>query len=97
MNKKDMLIYISVLILSALFLFIGNRIATANLQEPERFDDGTLYVGVVTQITDRIATQAAWQQGEDIDILFDARITRGARRGDIISGRPATTRLCYGQ
>jgi len=68
---------VGVLALSVIFLLVGNRVASA--ETGADVDYYAFYSGVVTQIIDRA----------EIDIFvhttFSARITRGARRGEVVT------------
>jgi len=53
MKAYDRIFYIAILALSALFLFVGNRIASGEAYTHDYFYDVSYYTGVVTEITDR--------------------------------------------
>lgn len=84
MKLNDSIIYVFVLVLSALFLFVGNRVASdGRVVSP--YDDMPYFAAVVTRIVNVRETPARWGDGTNVEITFDARITRGERRGDIIT------------
>ena len=70
--------YIGVLLLSVVFLFVGNRIATSGVLPPSGI--GTrVYSVVVTEMIDRVESELdMW--GADRSITFRARITSGTLR-----------------
>ena len=78
MKFKDWGFYIGILVLSALFLFAGNHIATRGTEARAR--RSTVYLtAVVTHVTGRF-------EGEhSTEIAFDARVTRGGRRGELLA------------
>ncbi|MCL2203061.1 MAG: YibE/F family protein [Defluviitaleaceae bacterium] len=87
MQRNDWLIYAGTLLVSVLFLFIGNRIAARETMEEDFFDHVTYYSARVTQIISREEVASGWGWDEDMlstYITFDARITRGERRGEEI-------------
>jgi len=82
MKMKHML-YLAVIIFSIAFLFIGNRIATQDETEHRYQHDDEWFAAIVTEITD--VEHAGDQYWDAVTVTFDARITRGPRRGDIVS------------
>jgi len=87
MNNK--LFHIGVLLASVIFLFVGNRIASANLELPTAGNNlsehtvvGELYfyAGVVTHIIDRVEEDIFGFTNTSIE--FGARLTGGGRRGE---------------
>jgi len=83
-NKyKNIVFYVSVIVLSALFLFIGNRVASGeNIDTYDEFEDLSFYSAIVTGIT---GIEERDQFGFiNTTIYFEARITWGARRGDMV-------------
>ena len=87
MLTKEKLFYIGVLIFSALFLLVGNRIASRDRYTlPDEFAM-QYYSGVVTEIVDRIQEDATfgWDDSNiDITLIFNVRITDGGQRGEIV-------------
>jgi len=81
--KPQHMMYLAVLIFSAVFLFIGNRIVTQGESTRNRVEVGEWLPAIVTEITD--VMQIGDQNWGGVTITFDARITRGERRGDIVS------------
>ena len=83
---KKTLIYLAVLVLSALFLLVGNRMVRTNFYD-DYADDAAYYTGVVTEIVARNRhTLGFGFDGADTEIIFDVRLTtRGQRRGEIIT------------
>ena len=86
MRSYEKIVYIGVLVFSVLFLIIGNRIAGGIAYNTEF--EPTYYTSVVIRIAER---------GENYDfgftssyIIFNARITGGERRGDIITAEQMT-------
>lgn len=87
-NQRSTLQYIVTIALSVLFLFIGNRMATTNLTIFDRNQYFESVEAVITEIID-IHTEHH-QMGDDFlvtntDIIFQARITRGERRDEIVT------------
>jgi len=82
---KKAAIYIMVIIFSALFLFLGNMIASGDAMDTdEEFYDVAFYTGVVTRIIDRVEE---YQFGFiNITVYFEARITDRPRQGEIVEG-----------
>ena len=82
MNLNNKYFHIGILLISVIFLFVGNRIASAGPQTRVESDESIFYTGVVTRIVDRIE--------EDnfgfinTNIVFEARITDRSRRGEEI-------------
>lgn len=89
--KTRHMIYIAVLIFSVTFLFIGNRIATGGVNVDEHQSSEEWMPARVTEITEVI--HEGDQYWSSVAIEFNARITRGARRGEIIS---ATQNIFHG-
>lgn len=89
MKLYDKLFYVGILILSALFLFVGNIIASGNSYEPANEFEIPYYTSVVTEIVERVETDGVWGWGTDTDIniTFNARITGSGRRGDIVTAQ----------
>ena len=102
MKHSGKMVYVAVIILSVLFLFVGNRVVTGDTQDICSYCDSDIdpysdydceycdindisfYIGVITQIVDRVEED---QFGfTNITTYFEARITSGERRGDIIAG-----------
>lgn len=82
LNNK--IVYAAVVIFSILFLFMGNRIAGGGVYAYEEWDDMSYYTGRVTRILDRVEED---QFGIiNITIYFEARITWGSRRGEVVQG-----------
>ena len=85
-NPTQIIFYLTTLTLSLLFLVAGNRIASRNIYQPHQAYAPTYYQGIVTAITDRIQdTSDQWFSGHEI--IFEARITRGPRRGEVVTAR----------
>jgi len=90
MKINEKLFYIGVLVLSALFLFIGNHVVSGDRYTPDIEFELSYYQGTVTEIIERSETPSAWEWGSsdlDIDIIFNVRLTGGGRRGDIVTAR----------
>jgi len=89
MKINEKLFYASVLVLSALFLLIGNRIATRDSYAPVIEFEIPYYTGVVTEIIDRQETVMSWDWGSDVNIsiTFYVRITDSGRRGEVVTAQ----------
>ena len=84
MKINEKIVYVAVLLFSVIFLFVGNRVASSGLDFFDEFEGLTYYNAVVVEIVDR--SYSDWDYG-GTHIFFDARITSGARRGDIITAQ----------
>jgi len=85
MKINDKACYIAILVLSMLFLFIGNRIASEDIDT--HYDEFELfyYTGIVTQVIERIEDTHEMDSAFEFTsfyIVFNARITSGERRGE---------------
>ena len=77
-----------ILVLSVLFLIVGNFLATRDFQREEDPFAATYYTGVITEILRRDETETEMGAGffaVNTEIEFLVRITRGERRGEIIT------------
>jgi len=81
--KKTHVIYLAVIIFSIAFLFIGNRIVTPSENARGNQNNEEWMAAIVTEITD--VERTSDQYWGAVTITFDARITRGPQRGDIVS------------
>ncbi|MCL2236075.1 MAG: YibE/F family protein [Defluviitaleaceae bacterium] len=93
MKKFDRWFYIAVLVLSAAFLFFGNRIASQGMFVSE-FEPMPVYSAIVREITER--QDMAELFGFDfvvVDtiVLFNAEITSGGRAGEMVQGEQSVT------
>lgn len=79
--------YICILVFSAAFLFFGNRVASRGPELSLVTFEPPLHSAVVTEVGERLETTAPWGWGQDITnvhISFDARITGGDLRDEIV-------------
>ena len=83
MNLNNKLFHIGVLFMSVIFLFLGNRIAGAGLQERIDIGEFAFYTGIVTQIVERVEEQVS--DFVNTSIIFEVRITDRPRRGEEIT------------
>ncbi|MCL2573039.1 MAG: YibE/F family protein [Defluviitaleaceae bacterium] len=86
MINFNRLFYIGILLFSVAFLFIGNRIASQNMFEPE-FEPMPVYSAVVIEITERDEEQLDFGWGyyvTSLRIFFDAQITSGELLDEIV-------------
>ena len=81
---KTKLFYIAVLLFSGLFLFVGNRIASSDINFSDDMQGQAYYSGVVTRVTDIAEVTDSWGF-TTTTVYFSARITGGERRGDEIT------------
>ena len=86
MEFKNKFFFTVVIFLSVLFLFAGNRIASANMDVFEDPYEMPFYSGVVREIL----SQSSYAEDNDFGfwgnyILFEAQITNGVRRGQEVS------------
>ena len=84
-NVKAWGFYFIVLILSVMFIFIGNNITSRNVVYSGFEQDIHYYPATITQIINRTET------GSFVNTTFYARITRGQRRGEIITAEQRLT------
>ena len=76
--------YFGVLILSIVFLFVGNRIASSDL-EYQDYNNGVIYyTGIVIQIIEHT------EENDRTTTTFDVRLTDGERSGDIVAAERRT-------
>ena len=84
MRLNGKIIYAAVLVLSALFLFVGNRIASVDFDDPNYDFDEPYYTGVVVEIIDRNQQEIGIGQ-YSTTITFEVRITTRERRGEMVT------------
>jgi uncharacterized membrane protein len=87
MENNNRGFYICVLILSVLFLIIGHRIASAGMTDTDVGVTENYYTGVITEILERTELFGmGWTPDSvGINVTFSVRLTRGERRGEIIT------------
>lgn len=87
-SLKSVLLYVSVIVVSALLLFIGNRIATSNLDLfSEEYAQDVLKAKVL-EIESRNVNSYSLDESvsiESIDITFRAKVLNGYLKGEVIS------------
>jgi len=83
MKLKDTAIYVAVLVLSVVFLFVGNRLTRVEADDTAYQFDSRHYTGVVTEIVER-HEQEIWG-ANSTTVVFDVRLTTRGRRGDIVT------------
>ena len=86
-NNSKSLQYVIIILMSLVFLFIGNRIATANLATLNLTNEFEAVEAIVRQIID-VSTEHH-QIGDDFsitntDITFEAEISRGEHRNESV-------------
>ena len=94
MKVNNTTFYMGVLILSAIFLLVGNRIASGNMPAMDDAFTPSYYTGVVTRIIERVEDPHG--HGEDFwfqttYLFFEARLTSRGRRGEEITAEQHTT------
>jgi len=92
--KNTTTFYIGVLIVSALFLFVGNRIATGGFTGIDAEFAPIYYTGVVTQVNDRVEDPHGFGADfwfETTYLFFDVRLTGSGRRGEVVSALQVIT------
>ena len=85
MKKRDRLLYILTVIFAALYIFVCNRIATADKKEYTlNYDVGTPQKVQVTQVIDPNYKDVVYEGFETDDriILFEAKFLKGYRKGE---------------
>lgn len=86
-NKKRALVYISTIILSVLYIWLGNRLAVKGAIEFEDFDPYGSQKARVTKIIKRTSSLIELEgmaPEEDILIIFEAKVLTGRAKGDIV-------------
>lgn len=86
--KKDRLIYIITILLSALYIFFGNKVANKNKVDYSSGNPGGTPIKVqVTKVTDPNYADVIYPDFETGDkvILFEAEILSGYRKGEIVT------------
>jgi uncharacterized membrane protein len=81
---NDRGIYALVLLVSALLLFAGNRFFSEGRGGANDFEM-PYYPARITRILNIREMPARWGEGMNLYVYFEARITRGERRGDIVT------------
>ncbi len=88
-HRGNSLIYLVTVLLSVLFLFFGNRVATENLTVFDNNEgDQDMMKAKVTEITDRTVDEYSLDGSttlENVQITFQAEILSGAKKGEIIT------------
>jgi len=81
-------VYITVVILSVLFLFAGNRLVRGEFEVFEYLEEVAYYTGVVTEIVAQ-NDLPGWggEERGGTETIFNVRITRGERRGEIVTAQ----------
>lgn len=85
MKKKDNIIFVITVILSALYIFVANKAATANkVDYTSNYAAGTPQKVEVTQIIDPNYEKVVYEGYETDDriILFEAKYLKGYRKGE---------------
>lgn len=86
---RDKIVFIVALVISVFYIFIGNKIAMHNNQffkNNEKYDYPS---AKITRIIERKETPLeidGLQNQQNVDITFEARITSGKHKGDLIIG-----------
>lgn len=86
--KKDKLIYILTIILSALYIFVGNKSANANKIDYTLSNNiGTPITVKVTAVIDEHYENVVYEGFETDDeiVLFEAKILSGYRKGEVVT------------
>ena len=86
--KKDRLIYIITIILSALYIFMGNKAANANkIDYSLNQNTGTPIKARVVKVVDENYASVVFNgyETEDEIILFEAEIMTGYRKGEVVA------------
>ena len=87
---KDKIVYIITVILSIIYIVVGNKIASENLTIFDQTAQQNVKKAVVTKIVDKVNTAEDIQiEGletfENWSITFEAEITNGDEKGQIVS------------
>ena len=87
MKSNGKFFYIGILVISISILFIGNRLSGDRPEPDIGFEFETyelvFYTGVVTRVIERSETRVFGLPR--VSIFFDARITSGPRRGEVVA------------
>jgi len=90
-NLNELIYYLAVLLLSVLFIFVGNRIVSEDTANDHAGEADYFHTGVVTNIFSR--GDIPWgDESGGTEITFYVRITSEERRGEIVR---AEQRLLY--
>lgn len=85
---KEKIIYALTIVCSVLYIFIGNQIATQNLTVFDGAVEEQVEKAVVTAIVDRTSVEqqiSGLQYSNGVNIRFEAKITKGDKKGKIIT------------
>jgi len=88
-NKKgSIILYITTIIFSILFLFIGNKIATKNLTIYSAGSGQKVFKARVEEISDRVSNDHSLNENtkfENIQVTFTAKILSGDKKGETVT------------
>ncbi|HZJ76459.1 MAG TPA: hypothetical protein VFC70_02005, partial [Oscillospiraceae bacterium] len=83
-NRKDIIVYISIILVSVLFIIIGNKVCQPEVFEQE-IDE--FYKAKVVSVGEIEVETFGFGEGNDIEnkkVHFTAKITNGIHKGEIV-------------
>ena len=86
-RKKQIIIYIAVLVLSVLYIVVGHNLAVANYHAFAGDDQSIVVKAEVVALTDRYTVMypiSEYEYAEDETIVFQAKVTSGDLKGQTI-------------
>ena len=86
-NKKQILMYLAVLVISVLYIVVGHQIAMTNYESFSGDDDSIVVKATVLEITDRYMEEYQISETEfaqNETILFTAEMRSGEQKGEIV-------------
>lgn len=86
MNKKR-IVYILTIVLSFIYVFLGNRLVCKNMSKVESLDEKYIKARVtkITSIKEEISLNSITEDGKDKTISFEAKLLSGENKGEIIN------------
>lgn len=86
-SRKQVMIYLVVFIISALYIVVGHQIAMTNYESFDGDDESVVVKATVLEITDRYAEQYQISETEftqNETILFTAEMRSGSQKGELV-------------
>lgn len=92
MNKKKR-IYIVTIILSILYIFLGNKLVSKSINTFDNLDDAYIKAKVtkIISIDEQPSLSGVFSEGKDITVTFKAKLLSGDEKGDIIESEQLIT------
>ena len=86
-RKKQIIVYVTVLLLSVLYIVVGHNLAVADYHSFAGNDQSIVVKAEVLELTDRYTVMypiSDYEYAEDETIVFQAKVTSGDLRGQTI-------------